>query len=766
MSLCLSERGAPGLGRRIGLTALFAALVPILGSRAIQAQQAAAAPSVAMSDSSATATDQLAEVLVTASRTGAQNIQQVPMAISVVSPGSLTQGGFTGIEELSALVPSLTIQQQGPGQNEIVIRGLADSTYNPTNIEDQTLVSVYLDDTPISLQGATPDLKIFDLQRVEVLRGPQGTLYGAGAMAGTIRFITQEPNATRFFGYGEVDDSDTAGGGNNDNVRAMVNLPVITSVLAVRINAYAGKNSGFIDNIGLHEPGANWDENEQFRVAARYTPTSRLTVDASVTHTDLYANGTTEAYSDLGVDVYSSITPEYYRDDLTISNLTVHADLGFASLVSSSSYSQRYLNNDFSSEYLTEALLTGFDTASPMLIRNHLHDFAQEVRINSNGSGPLKWVGGIFLEQSDRNYWQDNPTPGLDADLGINSLQYGAFESNDVFSGLEQQDQRQIAEYGELTYSLGPVDLTAGARYFNFRQTFDLYYGGIAGALGPGEPLTESGVARESGVNPRAVVNYHVNPSLIVYTEAAKGYRYGGVNEPVPLTFCGAALAAQGITKPQPTFGPDSLWSYSLGEKSTLGGGRVTLDSDAFLINWSRIQTNDDLSCGYYITQNEGEVRSTGLELESNVRLTRSFTLGVNASYTNARAAEFIANLGAPSGYPMPYSPRVLAAVTGSYTVPVRGDTALQFQGDYQYRDWSNSTFQPSLQQIIPASSVVNLAANFVADRYEIGIFVHDLTNNHVITTIDPNSLPGFQPGAAIYYAQPRTIGVRARVNF
>ena len=765
MNLSVFRRGRSGRSVRRGLAAAVA-MVLIIGSPGTRAQQAPAAQSTAESGSSAGASDQIGEVVVTASRMGAQNIQQVPMAISAVNTDSLTQAGFTDISELSALVPSLTIQQQGPGQNEIIIRGLADSTYNPTNIEDQTLVSVYLDDTPISLQGSTPDLKIFDLERVEVIRGPQGTLYGAGAMAGTIRFITQKPDATQFSGYAEADDSYTAGGGDNYNFRGMVNIPVISNVLALRINAYGDHNSGYIDNIGLDEPHANWDENEQFRVAARYTPFSGLTVDASVMHTDLYANGTTETFADLGVDVYRSITPEYYRDDLTISNLTVNDDLGFASLVSSTSYYRRNLDFDQSSEYLTEALLTGFDTASPMYIKNQLYDLAQEVRINSNGNGPLKWIGGVFFERSNRGYYQDNPTPGLDADIGIDSLAFGAFQANDVFSGLEQQDQRQIAVFGELTYSLGPVDLTAGARYFNFRQTFDLYYGGIAGALGPGEPSTENGVANENGVNPRAVANYHVNPDLIVYAEAAKGYRYGGVNEPVPATFCGSALASQGITSVPVTFGPDSLWSYSLGEKSTLGGGRITMDADVFLINWSKIQTNDILSCGYYITENAGEVRSTGLELESSARVTEHFTLGVNGSYTNARAAEYIPNLGAPSGYPMPYAPRFLAALTGTYTVPLSGGTALQLQGDYEYRDWSNSTFQPSLQQIVPASNVVNLAATFVAQRYEVGIFVHDLSNNHLITTISPNGLVGVQPGAAEYYAQPRTIGIRARVNF
>jgi iron complex outermembrane recepter protein len=728
----------------------------VLASSAVCAQEAptAAAPV------------QLGEVTVTASRMGEQNIQQVPMAISAVSASSLTRGGFTDITELSALVPSLTIQQQGPGQNEIIIRGLADSTYNNTNIEDQTLVSVYLDETPISLQGATPDLKIFDLKRVEVIRGPQGTLYGAGAMAGTIRFITQKPDSTSFFGYAEGDDSFTAGGGDNYNVRGMVNLPLVSDVLAVRINAYDGHDSGYIDNTGLQQPRANWEDNEQFRVAARYTPTSRLTVDASITHTDLYANGSTETFAGLGVDVYHSLTPEFYRDDLTISNLAVDYDLGFASLVSSTSYDQRSLGSDYSSEYLTEALLTGFDTASPMLIRNRLYDFAQEVRLSSKISGPLKWIAGLYFEKSTRNYWQDNPTPGLDADLGIDSLAYGAFNANDVFSGLVGQNQRQVAGFGELTYSLGPVDFTAGARYFNFRQTYNLYYGGLAGALAPGEPLTEYGVARESGTNPRAVINYHINPNLIAYAEAAKGYRYGGVNQPVPLTFCAGSLAAQGITNIPQTFGPDSLWSYSVGEKSTLGGGRFKLDADTFLINWSRIQTNDGLSCGYYLTENEGDVRSTGVELETSATVTQHLAVGVNASYTNARASGYIANLQAPSGYPLPYSPRVLAAVTASYTIPLSGDTDLQLQGDWQYRDVSNSTFEPSLQQIVPASNVVDLAANYVADRFEIGVFVHDLSNNHVITTIIPNSFTGLQPGNAVYYAQPRTIGVRARVNF
>jgi iron complex outermembrane recepter protein len=746
------------------VVSVASALILLVASRAGQAQQVqglASTPAPAQSTS-----DQLGEVVVTASRTGAQNIQEVPMAISAVNTNRLTQGGFSDITQMSALVPSLTIQQQGPGQNEIIIRGLADSTYGPTNIEDQTLVSVYLDETPISLQGATPDLKIFDLQQVEVIRGPQGTLYGAGAMAGTIRFITQKPDATQFNGYAEGVYSNTAGGGSNYNIKGMVNIPLISDVLALRINAYSDRNSGYIDNIGLNLPRANWDENEQFRVALRYTPLPELTVDASVTHTDLYANGTTETYSDLGDDLYHSVTPEYYRDDFTVSNLTINGDLGFGKLVSSTSYYRRDTDFDYSSEYLTESLLTGMDGPSPMHIRNGIYDFAQEIRLNSKGEGPLKWIGGVFFERGNRTYWQDNPTPGLDQILGISSLDYGAFQDNDVFSGLEQQDQQQIAVFGELTYSLGPVDLTAGARYFHFHQSFDLYFGGIAGALGPGEPQNLSGVANESGTNPRFVANYHVNPDLIVYAEAAKGFRYGGVNEPVPTSFCASALAAQGITHAPVTFGPDYLWSYSVGEKSTLNGGRVTLNADAFLINWSQIQTNDNLSCGYYITENAGQVRSTGAELESSARLTDRFTLGVNASYNNARAAEAIPNLGAPSGYPMPYSPRFLAAVSGSYSVPLAAATSLQFQGDYEYRDISNATFQPALQETIPASNIVNLAANYISSRYEVGLFVHDLTNNRLVTTINPNTLPGVQPGAGVYYARPRTIGIRVRVNF
>ncbi len=218
----------------------------------------------------------LQEVVVTATKQGAENIQNVPMSISVVNTAALDREGISSIGDLVDSVPSVSMQQYGPGQNKFAIRGISDpGNIDPTNLVDQSLVSVYLDDTPISLQGATPDLKVFDLQRVEVLSGPQGTLYGASAMAGTIRLITQKPDATSFFGYAEGDGSDTDGGGGNWNTRAMINVPLIQDRLALRLSGYGAHDSGWIDNIGLPKNDANSDVTAQFRAAAEFKATDR-----------------------------------------------------------------------------------------------------------------------------------------------------------------------------------------------------------------------------------------------------------------------------------------------------------------------------------------------------------------------------------------------------------------------------------------------------------------------------------------------------------
>lgn len=712
----------------------------------------------------------LEEVTVTARRAGAENVQNIPVAVSVLSTEQFDRQGFSSFSEFQNSVPSLSIQEVGPGQNKISMRGIVDpGKVDPTNLEDQALVSVYLDDTPISLQGATPDLKVFDLERVEVIRGPQGTLYGAGSMAGTIRFITRKPNLTQLDGYTEGIVSNTESGGVNYNLRGMLTGPLVAGQLGGSLSVYKGFDSGYIDNIGYGKSNANSLDTTQMRGALRYAPGGPLTADLSVILSDLRAGGFNDAYSDLGNghDQYRSLTPESYRDRLQLYNLTLDYDLDWASLTSSTSYTDRHFKNNQSYEAMVAAIVFQALTPAPNMLDNRIHEVTEELRLTSKGTGPFKWITGLFYDSSKRRYIQNNLVPGLDNVIGVSSIDFNAPQENEVFFGDERLDQRQIAAFGEATYTVASkLDLTAGARYFNYQQTYGLHFGGVAGSLAPGEPLDAVGTTRETGVNPRAVASYHVSSDVIVFAEAARGFRYGGVNQAVPLSFCADALASQGLANAPVTFGPDKLWSYSLGEKSTLAGGRATLNASAFFIDWRDIQTNDQLTCGYYFTQNAGKVTSKGGELETSFRVTDGLTLSANASYTDASAAQAIPNLSAQKGDEVPYFPKYIASGSAQYRIPLGAQQSLTSQLSLEYRSSSFDNFSPLTRLELPSSTVLNGAMTYARNNWEVGLFGHNLTNEHVVTSSVINTFGEFQPGNVRYFARPRTVGVRLRVGF
>lgn len=203
----------------------------------------------AANEGNAPSSDVLQEVVVSSTRQGEQSLQDTPMAIFVVSPTDLDEKGLAGISELARTLPSVNMQSQSPGVNDIEMRGLVTKTVDATTLQDRSLTAVYLDEAPISLQTANPDLRVYDLERIEVLPGPQGTLYGAGSMAGTIRLITRKPDARDLFGSGDASVSSTSYGGTNYAARGVLNLPLVADSLAVRVAGYRAEDSGFIDNV-------------------------------------------------------------------------------------------------------------------------------------------------------------------------------------------------------------------------------------------------------------------------------------------------------------------------------------------------------------------------------------------------------------------------------------------------------------------------------------------------------------------------------------
>ena len=777
------------------------------------------------------ASAELADIVVTATRSGAESLQKVAIPVSVVNIDQITKSNQGSLVDLAKFSPSLAITEGAPGFNKFNMRGLSTGGYRTSDTSDRSLVAVYLDDTPISVQGQTPDLKVYDLERVEILRGPQGTLFGAGSMAGTIRFVTAKPNLSRVFGSVEAGGAFTEHGSGSYNVRGMLNLPVVSDTLAVRANFYVGNDGGFIDNIGAYNrKNANNNRTTQARVAARWTPTPDLTVDASFTFEKSRARGLNTGLDGLAPYTTSTNSPEGTNDLFRLYQLGADYDIGFADFIATAAYTDRKLGFNASTEPTIGYFFQDYGSGLPVgtgsypvykqpatynqavtnsipaeyyTINNRIKDFMAEARLASKNDGPVKWTAGVFYETQKRHLVQDIPTPGFDT-LSYENYFYGpfatpngkydsklvdkAFNTNDIFSGLQDVDEHQIAAYVDGTWHVTPkLDLTAGVRYFNFEEKYFLYESGVYGVINH-VPLTTNATLKSNGFNPRANVSYKPNDDLLIYAEAAKGFRYGGANQPVPTGTTGVAgqctanLASYGYTQAPLTFGPDKLWNYTIGEKAKLAGGKVTLNASAYYIDWQDVQTRLLLNCSYFFTANKGKITSKGVELESMIKVSPETTLSLGGSYNDSRANGDIPTVGAFDGNRTPYFPQWVINLGAFYDRPV-GSGELHLQASYQYQSSQDTTFNPLATKIVAGALVAsgpsatfakipethNVSASIAYDigKFEFGIYGNNLANGVKVTDIGRATYYQiYQAGSRVTYARPRTIGARVKVTF
>lgn len=742
----------------------------------------AAAQAQAQAQAQDNGSDKIEKVEVTATRTGAVDVQQVPAAITVIKPEALTRYGQGTLSDIAGLVPAISFQEQGAGVNNITIRGLVVRGIVPSEVQDASLVAVYIDEMPVTLKSSNPDLKVLDLERVEVLQGPQGTLFGAGAMAGTVRQITSKPEFNEFYGSVEAVGSRTSKfGGDNHNLRATVNLPVKDDVLALRLTGYTGNDSGYILN--QHNGKTDNDvSTNQARVAARLRATPDLLIDASVTASNI-KGGINDAYSGLAPYTTTSLIPQTSKDSLQLYNLTLNYDAGAAQLVSSSSYlhrDTRYIN---SGQYKATAFIFGGQSpliASSYVIDNAITNFAQEFRLQSKPGGALKWTAGAFYTQGKRDLRQDQPTPGFDARFAIaknfpgynSQLNDNAFTPDDYFSGTQNIDSKEAAVFAEATYTVwDKLDLTAGVRLFRGTQDFDLKFSGLFGNLvnstpsapRSSQPEVSTSSETSKGANPRFAAAYRLDEDHTVYASVGKGFRYGGNNQPVPFDFCGQNAPS--------TFSPDSLWNFEAGSKNTLFDRRVTFNASAYVIKWKDVQVFNRLPCTYYFTENAGKIRSEGVELESLFKLSRQASFGVSASFNHATATDpvitGVAAQSIPQGARVPYAPKFAATAVANYSIPLGGAQEIALSANYAYRGESYTNFAASQGSYsrIPSSNTLNATIVYRSGPYEFGLFGTNLTNGAKISDITTNTI-AIQPGDNLYMIRPRTVGLRVKARF
>src|SRR5688572_30091329 len=495
-------------------------------------------------------TTTLGEITVTA-RKRAESLQDVPFAISARTGDQLAAAGATNIEDISRNIAGFSVLNLGPGQSQAAIRGVSGGKIDRDLPGVKEQIGVYMDESPISLSLFTPDLELYDLNRVEVLRGPQGTLFGSGSIGGTLRYITNQPDLSDGYGDFEVgltsiDDGDTGG-----NVKAMLNVP-LGSRAALRLVGYYNDIPGFID---AHGPGGTLDEDvndgerQGGRLALRWELTDNVVVTPRVIYQDIDVNGynreddwnmlaneftTTQPAVQIGEREQYRQLDEHFDDDFFLGDLTMEFDFGPAVLTSISSYTDRDILVTRDATQLTGSVTyynLGGDgdqirLDSPLFDYTTVELFTQELRLSSDYEGGFQWVVGAFYSDMDRHYGQQLPTPGYDdltellIGLPNGSIATGSpFPDMPFYSNIPYQIE-QTAFFAEANFQFGErAHLAVGARYYDFSEDRVLTFGGLFSDPSAGPGSTDS-----DGIQPRVLFSYDVTEDVQLNAQYSEGF--------------------------------------------------------------------------------------------------------------------------------------------------------------------------------------------------------------------------------------------------
>ncbi len=634
----------------------------------------AAIPAAAQTASAASS-----EIVVTAQKR-TESIQTVPFSISAFSQSELEARGVRSVYDLSRIAPSLTVVSSGPGENNLIIRGISSVAGSAAT------VGYYLDDTPIAASSNAAllstrgviDPSALDIARIEVLRGPQGTLYGSSSMGGTVRYIANQPDTGKVEGNAHADLSGTRHGGFNYNLSAVLNTPVVADKVALRIAAFYRDDDGYIDRYPIDpasylgiQPGStpirrvNTYETYGGRVSLLLKPTETLSVTPSV----LYQ------YSKLGSPFTfdgmpgSLANPIQVRDvdepnvqKSLIANLTVKKEAGPIEIVSSSSYYDRRVRiQEDASKVISFFFAT--PTVAPVgMTGNYVnHEFTQEVRASSGFDGPFQFIAGGFYHHVIAPLASSIPFP---ANYPYRTLP--PFNSFALFyAGTRRATLDEYAAFGEVSYKIFPnLTARAGLRAFKvdqgFYQTGDgLFNGGFTSVFN---------TSSDSGVTPKASLQWQVTPEKMIYATASEGYRPGGPNNPAPATLCGAEVAGLGLAASQLSrYGPDHLWNYEVGAKTSWLERRLTVNGSLFYIDWKRVQQQIVLQCGFNLTANFGSAVSKGGEVEVELKPIDQLTLGAGAGYTDAYLKNDVPGTPAKAGDALQNVPKWNVSASAEY---------------------------------------------------------------------------------------------------
>jgi iron complex outermembrane recepter protein len=735
------------------------------------------------------------EVVTVTAQKRSEDIKEVPLNISVLTGTELREQHITDITDLSREVPGLSFSNEGgTGLSKIELRGISSDAGSPT-------VGIYLDEVPITMRnllntGAT-EPQFFDLDRIEVLRGPQGTLYGASSLGGTIRFISKQPDLDDFGGNVYSELSGTKHGGLNYEESGVVNMPLVKGMSALRLGFDYLDNDGYINQLSPTGQVTNDAINDEKTGVLRATLKARLNDDLTITPAVFFQRlrvDDTSVY-DLSLPALSTakLVAERGRDTLFVPSITADYDLHWADLTSVSSYFWRQFNRVQDGTYYNSVLLANtlsgdpatvaaFPTVNPASIGNlpspayiypTTRQYSEELRLASKStqeSGlPFTWIGGLYFSDQHVHLSDQEFITGVGAALqnlyGTSSVNIPVIAdplTNDlVYSNTDSYDERQYAVFGEVTYDpIETIHLTAGLRYNFARESL----GGTGGGYYNADAAPQFGFnSRSYAATPKFAATWDVTDTSTLYANASKGFRLGAPNQPIPQFECAADFQNLGVTGAPDRYNSDSLWSYEAGNKARMLGNRLTVDAAVYYITWKNVQQHIYLPiCGFDYTTNAGNAESYGTEVSVRARVTPELLLTGSASYTHSTLTQADPGLGASVGDKLLGTPDWTATFGAEYTHAVSDGVDGFFRADWEWTGASHGAFDntdPDYGR--PVYNVLNASIGADMGSMVVTLFVKNLLNQD--KTIQRPSLLSVNEG---YTVRPLTVGVSVSKDF
>ncbi|MXO66741.1 TonB-dependent receptor [Altericroceibacterium endophyticum] len=735
-------------------------------------------------------------IIVTAQKRS-QTLDDIPQSISVVGGDTLEVQQANSLVDYTALVPGLTLEQSDPGNSRIVLRGINTGGASPT-------AAVYVDETPFSpstgqSNGAvmSGDFDTFDIERIEILRGPQGTLYGANSLGGLIKFVTVAPKLGEFEGRVRAGAEFTKGGEMGWNANGVINLP-LGDIAALRASGYYRKTGGFIDTVGIDREDANDHDSYGGRASLLIEPDDAVSVRLTAIVQNIRANsrGTFDAdpvtLEPLAIDpntgastggrlTRSEFYPEKNNVDYRLYNATIDWDLGPVSLTSATSYSTLDQAEVYDVTYqlagLADSIYGGPDTdplgfTFPGMAGQE--KFTQELRLQSAPGNRFEWLIGAYYTWEDGSLDQAylpfdigtgkaiDPSMTLPAGPNGEGVLFTDFLKADVGAKYDE-----YAGFGSVTFHVTPrFDITAGGRYSHNKQTSRIVFDGVYQFLvGEPAPDVQNGASNEDvftwSVSPR----FDLSDDAMVYARVAKGYRPGGPNVVPP---------GAGPNFPR-QFDSDTLISYEAGMRASTPDGLLSIDASAYYLDWSDIQVLVvyETAVGPIGGDGNGDsATSKGVELSATLRPLRGFDVALNLAYNDAKLDEDLpAGNGGYAGDRLPYAPEWTGGVSADYEWTLTGDSTafvggtLQFTGEQAtaFDDAYQTTFGERLT--LDSYARIDLRAGVRLDRFDISLYAKNLADSRGLTSA---SSFGSRPGTAVLAApiRPRTFGINVGADF